>query len=130
DLESLESALCSCPPQAGKLIVVEGVYSMTGDLAPLDRIVALAKTHGARILLDDAHGMGVLGGGHGTATHFGLSNEIDLISGTFSKSFASIGGFVAGSREVIHFLRFNARPLIFSAGLPSGNTATVLTCLS
>jgi len=125
----LESILKSCPDDVGKLVVVDGVYSMGGDIAPLPEIVPICKKYGARILCDDAHSLGVLGGGRGTATHFGLVPDVDLVMGTFSKSFASIGGFLAGRKEVIHWVQIFARPFIFSASLPPANVATVLACL-
>lgn len=129
DLESLERVLERIPDESAKLVVVDGVYSMLGDIAPLPEIVEICKRYGARIMVDDAHGIGVLGGGRGTAAHFGLTDEVDLIMGTFSKSFASIGGFIAGSKEAIHFIQHNARSLIFSAALPAPNAATVLAAL-
>src|SRR5690606_29437275 len=117
------------PPEAGKLVVVDGVYSMGGDIAPLPEIVAICKKHGARIMVDDAHGIGVTGGGRGTAHHFGLTDDVDLIMGTFSKSFASIGGFIAGSADVIHYIQHHARSLIFSAALTAPNAAAALKAL-
>lgn len=96
---------------------------MEGDLADLPNIVPLAKKYGARIMVDDAHGMGVLGGGKGTAAHFGLTNDVDLIMSTFSKSFASLGGFIAGDDDVVHYIKHHARALIFSASIPAGNAA-------
>lgn len=129
DMEHLERVLSSLPEASGKLIVVDGLFSMEGDLAPLDAIVPLAKKYGARVMVDDAHGMGVVGGGRGTASHFGLTSDVDLIMSTFSKSFASLGGFVAGSEEVIHYIKHYARSLIFSASIPPGNTAAALAAL-
>nr|PZN57410.1 MAG: 8-amino-7-oxononanoate synthase [Chloroflexota bacterium] len=129
DLDSLDEVLSKLPASAGKLVVVDGVYSMGGDLAPLPELVAICKKHGARIMVDDAHGIGVTGGGRGTAAHFGLTDEVDLIMGTFSKSFASIGGFIAGSADVIHYIQHHARSLIFSAALPAPNAAAVLRAL-
>ncbi|MCI0713582.1 MAG: aminotransferase class I/II-fold pyridoxal phosphate-dependent enzyme [Chloroflexi bacterium] len=129
DLDSLDRVLQRLPEEAGKLVIVDGVYSMGGDIAPLPEIVDISKRHGARILLDDAHGIGVLGEGRGTAVHFGLTDQIDLIMGTFSKSFASIGGFIAGNADVIHFIQHHARSLIFSASLPAPNAAAVLAAL-
>ncbi|MCY4527168.1 MAG: aminotransferase class I/II-fold pyridoxal phosphate-dependent enzyme, partial [Anaerolineaceae bacterium] len=119
DVSSLDRVLARLPAEAGKLVVVDGVYSMMGDLAPLPELVAICKRHGARIMVDDAHGLGVTGGGRGTAAHFDLTDEVDLIMGTFSKSFASIGGFIAGSAEAVHFIQHRARSLIFSAALPA-----------
>lgn len=129
DLDSLDRVLGRLPDDAGKLVVVDGVYSMGGDIAPLPEIVEICQRHGARIMIDDAHGIGVLGGGRGTAAHFGLTDQVDLIMGTFSKSFASIGGFIAGDADVIHFIQHNARSLIFSASLPAPNAAAVLASL-
>ncbi|MBM3295703.1 MAG: pyridoxal phosphate-dependent aminotransferase family protein [Candidatus Aminicenantes bacterium] len=129
DAADLESILAACPEESGKLVVVDGVYSMGGDIAPLPEIVPLCRKYGARLLCDDAHSLGVLGGGRGTAAHFGLVPEVDLVMGTFSKSFASIGGFMAGRKEVIHWLQIFARPFIFSASLPPASVATVLACL-
>jgi 8-amino-7-oxononanoate synthase len=114
----------------GKMIVVDGVYSMEGDIAKLASLVPIAKRHGAALAVDDAHSTGVLGPkGDGTAAHFGLIDEIDIVVGTFSKSLASIGGFIAGSESVIHYLKHHSRPLIFSAALPPANTAGVLAAL-
>jgi len=129
DPDSLDRALSKLPEDAGKLVVVDGVYSMGGDIAPLPQLVEIAKRHGARIMVDDAHSLGVLAGGRGTAAHFGLTDEVDLIMGTFSKSFASIGGFIAGSAQVIHFIQHHARALMFSASLPAPNAAAVLAAL-
>ncbi len=129
DVSSLEVVLSRLPAEAGKLVVVDGVYSMGGDIAPLPEIVAICKKYGARIMVDDAHSIGVLGNGHGTAAHFGLQDEVDIIMGTFSKSFASVGGYIAGKADVLHFVQHHARALIFSASLPPANAATVLACL-
>jgi len=129
DIEHLEKVLQSIPENLGKLIVVDGVFSMGGDLADLPAILPLAKKYSARIMVDDAHGMGVTGKGHGTAAQFGLEDEIDLIMSTFSKSFASLGGFIAGDEDIIHYIKHNARSLIFSASIPAANTAAVLAAL-
>lgn len=129
DISSLDDVLSKLPAEAGKLVVVDGVYSMGGDIAPLPEIVAICKKHGARIMVDDAHGIGVTGGGRGTAHHFGLTDDVDLIMGTFSKSFASIGGFIAGSADVIHYIQHHARSLIFSAALTAPNAAAALKAL-
>ncbi|QPC85217.1 pyridoxal phosphate-dependent aminotransferase family protein [Phototrophicus methaneseepsis] len=129
DLEDLERVLSKSPEEAGKLVIVDGVYSMGGDIAPLPEIAEICKRHGARLMVDDAHGVGVTGQGRGTMAHFGLTDEIDLMMGTFSKSFASIGGFVAGSADIIHFIQHHARSLIFSAALPAPNAAAVLAAL-
>lgn len=130
DPDSLDRVLSRLPQDAGKLVVVDGVYSMGGDIAPLPQLVEIAKRHGARIMVDDAHSLGVLADGRGTAAHFGLTDEVDLIMGTFSKSFASIGGFIAGSAEVMHYVQHHARSLMFSASLPAPNAATVLAALT
>ena len=115
---------------AGKLITTDGVFSMEGDIVDLPRLVDLANKYNARIYVDDAHSVGVLGKhGRGTAEHFGLEDKVDLTIGTFSKSFASIGGFVAGDEYVIHYLKHFARSLIFSASMPPSAVATVLACL-
>ncbi|MFN8419397.1 MAG: pyridoxal phosphate-dependent aminotransferase family protein [Anaerolineae bacterium] len=130
DVSSLENVLRRLPDDAGKLVVVDGVYSMGGDIAPLPEIVAICKKYGARIMVDDAHGIGVTGpGGRGTAAHFNLEDEVDIIMGTFSKSFASVGGYIVGKADVLHYVQHNARALIFSASLPPANAATVLACL-
>ncbi len=129
DVSSLEDVLRRLPEDAGKLVVVDGVYSMGGDIAPLPDIVDICKRYGARIMVDDAHGVGVTGGGRGTAWHFGLTDSVDLIMGTFSKSFASIGGFIAGSAEVVHYIQHHARSLIFSAALPAPQAAAALKAL-
>jgi len=129
DVQHLERLLSSLPEDAGKMVVVDGVYSMEGDIAPLRQIVPLCKKYGARIYVDDAHSLGVLGNGRGTAAHFGMTDDVDLIMGTFSKSFASIGGFVAGSADVINYIQHHARTLIFSASLPAPNVMAVMTAL-
>ncbi len=129
DMEHLERVLKSIPENCGKMIVVDGLYSMEGDLADLPGINTVAKKYGTRVMVDDAHGMGVTGDGHGTAWHFGLTDEIDLIMSTFSKSFASLGGFVAGDEDVIHYIKHQARSLIFSASLPPANAASALAAL-
>jgi len=129
DLDNLDAVLSRLPKDAGKLVVVDGVYSMGGDIAPLPQIVEVCKRHGARIMVDDAHGVGVTGGGRGTVEHFGLTDEVDLIMGTFSKSFASIGGFIAGKEEIVHYIQHHARALIFSAALPAPNVMAVLAAL-
>ena len=129
DVAGLDRKLAETRPQ-GAMIVVDGVYSMEGDIADLPHLVPLARQHGAALGVDDAHSIGVLGPtGAGTAEHFGLVDEVDLIVGTFSKSLASIGGFVAGAEYVIHYLKHHARPLIFTAALPASNTAGVLAAL-
>ena len=130
DMADLESCLKRVPDDCGALVVVDGVFSMGGDLANLPEVVRLAKQYGARVMVDDAHGLGVLGpGGRGTAFHFGLEKEVDLFMGTFSKSLASLGGYVAGSAKVIDYIRHNSRPFIFSAALPPANAAVALAAL-
>jgi 8-amino-7-oxononanoate synthase len=129
DLAHLERALAHLPEDAGRLVVVDGVFSMGGDIAPLPAIVPLCQKYGARLMVDDAHSVGVLGGGRGTAAHFGLTDQVDLTMGTFSKSFASLGGFIAGAADVIHYIQHHARSLIFSASMPPANVAAVLAAL-
>lgn len=129
DVADLERVLQSIPEEQGKLVVVDGLYSMEGDIAPLPDIVPLCKKYGARLMIDDAHAMGVLGGGKGTAAHFGLVDEIDLIMSTFSKSFASLGGFIAGDKQVIDYIQHSARSLIFSASIPPANAAAARAAL-
>jgi len=129
DMRDLERVL-EATKDKGKLIIVDGVFSMEGDIVDLPSIIKLAKTYGARVMVDDAHGIGVLGeGGRGTAEHFGLEDPVDLIMGTYSKSLAAIGGFVAGSRKVIDFIKHVGRPMIFSASLPPSLVASVSTAL-
>ena len=129
DMDHLERVLAGVSDDAGKLVVVDGVYSMGGDIAPLPKIVELCKKYGARLMVDDAHSVGVLGGGRGTAAHFGLTDEVDLIMGTFSKSFASLGGFIAGDADVIDFIKYHARALIFSASITPASTAAAMAAL-
>ena len=129
DMKDLERVL-EATKDKGKLIIVDGIFSMEGDIADLPNIVKLAKAYGARVMVDDAHGVGVLGeGGRGTAEHFGLENQVDLIMGTYSKSLAAIGGFVAGSTEAIDFTKHIGRSMIFSASLPPSLVASVSTAL-
>ncbi len=129
NVADLERVLCQLPEDGGKLVVVDGVFSMGGDIAPLPDIVPLCSKYNARLMVDDAHSIGVLGGGKGTAVHLGVNDKVDLIMGTFSKSFASLGGFIAGSEPVIHYIQHNARSLIFSASMPPGNVAAVSAAL-
>ena len=129
DMADLERVLSGIAKDKGKLVVVDGLYSMGGDLAPLPEITALCKKHGARLMVDDAHGMGVMGRGRGTAAHFGVTKDVDLIMSTFSKSFASLGGFIAGDDQVIHYIKHHARALIFSASIPAANAAAALAAL-
>ena len=129
DLAGLERKLEQYPG-AGKMVIVDGVYSMEGDIADVPGLVRVCRRHGAALAVDDAHSIGVLGPrGDGTAAHFGMTDEVDIIAGTFSKSLASIGGFVAGAKGVINYLRHHSRPLIFTASLPPSNTAGVLAAL-
>jgi 8-amino-7-oxononanoate synthase len=129
DMDDLERVLSKLPDDKGSMVVVDGLYSMEGDLAPLPEMVPLCKKYGARLMVDDAHAMGVLGGGRGTAAHFGMTDDVDLIMSTFSKSFASLGGFIAGDEDVIHYIKHHARALIFSASMPPSNTAAALAAL-
>ncbi|MFO8037181.1 MAG: aminotransferase class I/II-fold pyridoxal phosphate-dependent enzyme [Anaerolineales bacterium] len=129
DMEDLENKLSNLDEEKGKLLVVDGLYSMEGDIAPLPQIIPLCKKYDVRLMVDDAHSVGVLGGGRGTAAHFGVTEDVDLIMGTFSKSFASIGGFIAGDDDVIHYIKHHARSLIFSASIPAPNAASVLAAL-
>jgi 8-amino-7-oxononanoate synthase len=130
DLEHLERCLENCPPEEKILIVSEGVFSMEGDIADLPGIVKLAKPYGARTYVDEAHGLGVLGAtGAGAAEHLGVLDDIDIIMGTFSKSLASVGGFVAGSKAVIDYLKHTSRPFVFSACLPAASVAAVAAAL-
>jgi 8-amino-7-oxononanoate synthase len=129
DMDDLERILEGTQGK-GKLIIVDGVFSMEGDIADLPSIVKLAKKYEARIMVDDAHAVGVLGpGGRGTAEHFGLEKEVDLIMGTYSKSLAAIGGFVAGSEEIVNYIKHTARSMIFSASLPPSLVASVSAAL-
>lgn len=130
DMEDLEKQLQRCEPDAVKLIIVDGVFSMEGDLAPLPEIVRLKKKYNASIYVDEAHGLGVFGkNGRGVCDHFGVTDDVDIIMGTFSKSLASIGGFVAGDKEVINWLRHNARSYIFQASSTPAATASARTAL-
>jgi 8-amino-7-oxononanoate synthase len=129
DMQDLDRVLSNIPLEASKLVAVDGVFSMGGDIAPLPEIIPLCKKHNARLMVDDAHSIGVLGGGKGTAIHQGVNDDVDLIMGTFSKSFASLGGFIAGSEPVIHYIQHHARSLIFSASMPPGNVAAVAAAL-
>ena len=129
DMQHLERVLSGLPAEAGKLVVVDGVYSMGGDIVPLPELVKICKKYEARIYVDDAHSLGVLGNGRGTAAHFGLTDDVDLIMGTFSKSFASIGGFIAGDADVMHYVQHSARSLIFSASLPPSNVMAAMAAL-
>jgi 8-amino-7-oxononanoate synthase len=129
DLADLERVLAALPADKGKLVVVDGLYSMEGDLAPLPEMVPILKKYGARLMVDDAHGIGVTGKGRGTAAHFGMTQDVDLIMSTFSKSFASLGGFIAGDAVVVDYIKHHARSLIFSASIPPANAAAALAAL-
>ncbi|SDG10757.1 serine palmitoyltransferase [Chitinophaga filiformis] len=130
NMEDLEAKLSALPQSSIRLIVVDGVFSMEGDIARLPEIVALADTYGASVMVDDAHGLGVIGvNGAGTASHFGLTDKVDVIMGTFSKSFASLGGFIAGDKDVIEYLKHAARSLIFSASMTPAAAASVIATL-
>ena len=129
DCSDLERVISNLPEKSGKLVIVDGLYSMEGDIAPLPEIIDISKRYGARLMVDDAHALGVLGDGRGTAAHFGLTDDVDLIMGTFSKSFASLGGFIAGDDQIIHYIQHFARTLIFSASIPPSNAAAALAAL-
>jgi 8-amino-7-oxononanoate synthase len=130
DMEALEERLRSVEHDRSAMIVVDGVFSMEGDLADLPRIVELKKKFGARLMVDDAHGVGVMGeNGRGTAEHFGVEDETDLVMGTFSKSLAAVGGFVGGEKKVIDFIKHNARAVMFSAAPAPASVATVIKAL-
>ncbi len=131
DMADLEKQLASLDDKTGRLIVVDGVYSMEGDLTDLPGVVELAKKYNSRVMVDDAHGIGVMGkNGKGTCEHFGVEDDIDLVMGTFSKSFASLGGFVAGEKKVISYIKHFARSMIFSASITPASVATVLATLA
>ena len=129
DVEDMARVLSRLPDDAGKLVIVDGLFSMEGDIAPLPEMIPLVKQYGARLMVDDAHAMGVLGGGRGTAAHFGVTDDVDLIMSTFSKSFASLGGFIAGDPDVISFIKHTGRSMIFSASIPPSNAAAALAAL-
>ena len=130
DMDDLEAKLRAVPESAGCLIVTDGVFSMGGDIAKLPEICELAARYGARVMVDDAHGLGVIGeGGRGTASHFGLEGKVDVIMGTFSKSLASLGGYMAASELVCDYVRHNSRPFIFSASIPPSACAAALAAL-
>lgn len=130
DMADLEKKLQAIPKECGCLIITDGVFSMSGDIAKLPEITALAEKYGARVMVDDAHGLGVIGeGGRGTASYFGLEDKVDIYMGTFSKSLASLGGFMAGRHYVADYIRHNSRPFIFSASIPPANCAAALASL-
>ena len=130
DMESREKQLQKCDPDKVKLIVTDGVFSMEGDVANIPEIVRLAKKYNAAVMVDEAHGIGVFGeGGRGTVNHFGLTDDVDLIMGTFSKSFASLGGFIATDKEITNFLRHHSRSYIFTASITPASTAAALKAI-
>ena len=130
DMGELERILKQIEGKGGILIVTDGVFSMSGDIANLSEIVRLARKYGARVMVDDAHGLGVLGeGGRGTANHFGLDDEVDIYMGTFSKSLASLGGYMAAKAEVVDYVMHASRPFIFSASIPPSSCAVALAAL-
>ena len=130
DMDELERRLQQVPDKAGCLIVTDGVFSMGGDICNLPEIVRLARRYGARVMVDDAHGLGVIGkGGRGTASYFGLEDQVDVVMGTFSKSLASIGGYMAASADVVDYVRHASRPYIFCASIPPASCATAIEAL-
>jgi 8-amino-7-oxononanoate synthase len=129
DMDSLERILEHSDPAAGRMVVVDGVFSMGGDIAPLPEILPICQKYGARLMVDDAHSLGVLGQGRGTAAHFGITEGVDITMATFSKSFASLGGFIVGDEPIIHYIQHFARALIFSASMPPANVAACLAAL-
>lgn len=130
NMESLENKLKKCDGAKAKLIVVDGIFSMEGDIVNLPEVVRLARQYNASIMVDDAHALGVIGqNGSGTASHFGLTDQVDLIMGTFSKSLASIGGFIASDKETINFLKHHSRSLIFSASITPASAASALAAI-
>ncbi len=130
DMASLEKQLQKCKPDKVKLIVTDGVFSMEGDVANLPEIVRLAKKYDAQVMVDEAHGIGVFGnGGRGTCDHFGVTKDVDLIMGTFSKSFASLGGFIATDKEITNYLRHHSRSYIFTASITPASTAAALKAI-
>lgn len=130
NMDDLERVLSEIPENKGILIVTDGVFSMGGDICKLPEIVELAEKYGARVMVDDVYGLGVIGEyGRGTAEYFGLEDKVDIIMGTFSKSLASLGGYLAASEDVIHYVKHNSRPFIFSASIPPSNAAAALKAL-
>ena len=130
DMESLEKQLQRCEPDRVKLIVTDGVFSMEGDVANLPEITRLAKKYNASVMVDEAHSIGVFGrGGRGTCDHFGVTDDVELVMGTFSKSFASLGGFIATNKEVTNFLRHHSRSYIFTASITPASTAAALKAI-
>jgi 8-amino-7-oxononanoate synthase len=130
DMKSLETKLKLCSPDSLKLIVVDGIFSMEGDIVKLPELVNLAENYNATVMVDDAHSLGVIGkNGSGTASHFGLTDKIDLIMGTFSKSLASLGGFIASDKDTINYIKHNSRTLIFSASMTPASAASVMAAM-
>lgn len=130
DMESLEAVLKKCKPESIKLIVTDSVFSMEGDVANIPEIVRLAKEYDASVMVDEAHGIGVFGeGGRGVVNHYGLQNDVDLIMGTFSKSFASLGGFIATDKEITNYLRHHSRNYIFTASITPASTAAAMAAM-
>ncbi len=129
DMKHLDRVLEGLDADSGALVVVDGLYSTGGDLAPLPEMIEVCRRHQARLMVDDAHGLGVMAHGRGTAEHFGVTKDVDLIMGTFSKSFASLGGFIAGDENIVHYIQHNARSFIFSAAMPASNVAAALASL-
>ncbi len=130
DMNDLERVLSRIEPSRGRMVVVDGIYSMDGDIAPLPEMIAICRRYNARLMVDDAHSMGVLGPqGNGTAAHFGVTEGVDLIMSTFSKSFASLGGFIAGDADVVQYIQHFGRSMIFSASIPAANAAAARAAL-
>ena len=130
NLQDLERVLSKVDPKRGRLVVVDGIYSMDGDIAPLPEMIEVCKKYNARLMVDDAHSMGVLGPqGNGTAAHFGVTDGVDLIMSTFSKSFASLGGFIAGDADTVQYIQHFGRSMIFSASIPAANAAAARAAL-
>lgn len=131
NMKDLERMIKKAPNNAGKMIVTDGVFSMEGDICKLPDIVRIAKKYNSKIMIDDAHGFGMLGKhGRGTAEYFGLEDNVDIIMSTFSKSLASLGGFIAAKEDIIHYIKHVSRPFIFSASIPPSNAATALEALN
>ncbi len=127
DMDHLDEILSQLPADSGKMVVFDGVFSMSGEIIPLPELLKVTRKHGARTMLDDAHGFGVIGDhGRGTANHFGLNDDVDIVMGTFSKSFASQGGFLAGKKEVIDYIKYGSPALQYSASMPPAQVASVL----
>ena len=129
DVQDLDRVLSTIPEETGRLVIVDGVFSMGGDIAPLPEILEVCQKHNSPIMVDDAHSIGVLADGRGTSAHFGVTDQVDLIMGTFSKSFASLGGFIAGDANVMNYVQHHARSLIFSASIAPPNAMAALAAL-